>query len=102
MHQTVDAFFDFDERAEIRHVADPALHHRPHAVAVLDRGPGIRLQLLESQRNAALLRVDLEHHRLHLIARLHHLRGMLHAPRPGHLADVDQPFDAGSNSTKAP
>ncbi len=31
---------------------------------------------------------------LHLIARLHHLRRMLHAPRPGHLADVDETFDS--------
>ena len=29
MHQPVDAFFDFDERAEIGHVAHPAFHHVP-------------------------------------------------------------------------
>ena len=38
--------------------------------------------------------MHLEHHGFHLVARLHHLGGMFHAPRPGHLADVDQAFDA--------
>ena len=94
MHQAVDAFFDFDEGAEIGHVADAALHHRAHAVAAVDGGPGVRLELLQAERNAAVLGMHLEDHGFHLIARLHHLGGMLHAPRPGHFADVDQPFDA--------
>ena len=56
--------------------------------------PRIRLKLLQAQRNAAFLRVHVEHHGFHLVAHVHQLRRMLHALRPGHFADVDQAFDA--------
>ena len=38
--------------------------------------------------------IDVEHDALDLIADVDQLRGMLHALGPGHLADVDQTFDA--------
>ena len=40
VNQAVDALFNFDECAEIGHIADPAFHHRADAVAAVDGGPG--------------------------------------------------------------
>ncbi len=51
--------------------------------------------LLQAERNPPLLGVNLEDDGFHLVVRLHHLRRMLHAPRPGHFTDVDEAFDAG-------
>ena len=39
--------------------------------------------------------VDAEHHRVHGVADVQDLRRVLDALAPRHLADVDQPFDAG-------
>src|ERR1700746_3771626 len=39
--------------------------------------------------------MHVEHDSFNLIARLHHFRWMLHAPRPCHLADVNQTLDSG-------
>ena len=56
--------------------------------------PGIRGELPHSQRDASLLRVHIKNHALDLISNIDQLRGMLHALGPGHLADVNQPFDS--------
>src|SRR5215472_12413755 len=93
VHEAVNAFFDFDEGAEVGHVAHPPFYNRTHAVAAVDGGPRIRLKLFEAERNAAFFRVHFQHDCLNLVARLDHLGRMLHAPRPGHLADVNQTFD---------
>ena len=53
VHQPVDAFFDLNEGAELGHVPDAALDHRTDAVALFNRGPGIRLQLLQTQERCA-------------------------------------------------
>src|SRR5438552_17845543 len=90
MHQPVDPLLDLDESAEIRHATDPALDHRADAVTLLYRAPRIGLELLESEGNPPLPRMQIEHNRLHLIAWLYDLGGMLHPPRPRHLAHVDQ------------
>src|ERR1017187_8949608 len=95
VHQAVDALLDFDEGAEIGHVAHESLHHAAPAVAAVDGGPGIGFELFETERDAAVLGVHFQHHGFHRIARLHHLGRMFHAPRPRHLADVYEPFHAG-------
>src|ERR1035437_7597377 len=95
VHQAVDTLLDFDEGAEIGHIAHAALYHAAHAVAFVDGSPGVGFELFEAQRDAAVFRVHLQNHSFHLIARLDHLGGMFHGPRPGHLADVDEAFHAG-------
>ena len=60
MYQPVDAFFDFDEGAEIGHIPNPAFDDASHAVAFIDRGPGIGLELLETERNPAVLGMQLK------------------------------------------
>src|ERR1035438_7866629 len=92
--QPVDSVFDFDERAEVGQVADFAFHHRAHRELLVQTFPGIRFQLLQTQADAAFLRIYVQHHGLNLVVNVDQLGGMLHALRPGHLADVYQPFDA--------
>src|SRR6185437_3413058 len=93
--QALHALLDFDERAKIGEVADLAGHQRADRIFFRGRFPGIRQRLLQSERDAALVRPHLDHRHFHLFANLHDLRGMLHALRPAHLADVNQAFDAG-------
>ena len=56
--------------------------------------PGIVLELLHAERDAAIVRVDREDDRVDLVAGLDHLRRMLHPLGPGHFGDVDEAFDA--------
>ena len=92
--QAVDAVFDLDEGAEVGEVADLAFDDGAHRELLVQGLPGIGLKLLQAEGDAALLRVHVQHHGFHLVADVDQLRGMLHALRPGHLADVDQAFDA--------
>src|ERR1035441_694176 len=94
VHQAVDAFLDFDEGAKIGHIAHAALDHAAHAVAAVDGGPGVGFELFEAEGDAAVPGMHLQNHGFHLIAGPDHLGGVFHAPRPGHLADVDEAFHA--------
>ena len=93
--KSVDALLDLDERAEIGQFADPAFDHGADGVAIRDRGPRIGFELLHAERDAAVFRLHIQNHGLHLIAHLDDLARVLHAPAPGHLRDMDQTFDAG-------
>ena len=56
--QAVDAVFDLDEGAEVGEVADAALDDGADRVLVLELLPGIVLELLHAERDAAVVRVD--------------------------------------------
>ena len=92
--QAVNAFLDFDERAEIGEVAHPALDRGAHRILVMQRVPGIGGQLPHAERDAPLLRIHAQHDAIDLIANVDQLRRVLDALGPGHFADVDQAFDA--------
>src|SRR5690554_3148285 len=94
MHETVDTARQTDEHAEVRDRLD--LPRDPIALLVVLRelGPRVRLALLEAQRDAAAVLVDVEHHDLHLVADLHDLVRVHVLVRPVHLGDVDQTLDA--------
>src|SRR5467141_100661 len=92
--QAVDTVFDLDERAEVGEVAHASFDLRSNREFLVQAVPGIGGKLAHAQRNAALGRIHVEHHALHLVADIDQFRGMLHALRPGHLADVHQAFDA--------
>src|SRR3954471_18673921 len=92
--QSVDAVFDLDERAELGEVADFAFDSRADGILIMELLPWVGGELLHAERDAALGGVHVEHHGLDLVANVDDLRGVLHALRPGHLADVDQAFDA--------
>src|ERR1700733_15734369 len=94
MQQAVDAFFNLDERAKIGELAHSPFYHRSGGVTIRPRGPGIRFELLDAERNTPVPRLNVQHHRFHLIAGFHHFAGMLHPAAPGHLRDMDQTFHA--------
>ncbi len=93
--QAVDAFFDFDEGAEIGEFAQAAFDDRADAVAVLDGGPGIGFQLFDAERYAFLARFYFENYDFDAIANLDDFGGVFEAARPGHLGNMDEAFDAG-------
>src|SRR5581483_6993332 len=101
MHQAVDAFFHFDERAEIGQLAYAPFNDGADGVTLRHGGPGIGLQLLDTERDAAVLRLHIEHYGFYLVADFDHFARMLHAPAPGHFGDVDQPLDAGLQLDKS-
>ena len=63
--------------------------------------PGIRAALLDTQRDATAVFVDVEHHDLHLIAHGNDLRGVNVLVGPVHLGHVHQTFNAFLDLGKA-
>ena len=102
MHQTVDIAVEAHEHAEIRNGLD--LADDVVALVVVDREviPGIRLTLLDAERDAPALLIDVEHHHLDLVVERHHPARMDVLVGPVHLGYVHQPLDASSISTKHP
>jgi hypothetical protein len=60
------------------------------------------LALLDAERDAATLLVDVQHHDFDFVADLHDLGRVDVLVGPVHLGDVHQAFDALSISTKQP
>ena len=89
MHEPFDAGQDLDEGAERDDLGDLALDLVALVVGVEHLLPGIRLRLLEAERDALALAVDVEHADVHLLADLEHL-GRVVDVAPGELGDVDQ------------
>ena len=73
--EPVDAVLQFNEGAERGHLGDLALHDVPDLEEAVDVGPGIDGQLLHSEADALLLRVDVEHDRVDLVALLQDFGG---------------------------
>src|SRR5215831_4439650 len=97
VHQTLDALLQLDEGAEVEDLEDLAVDDLADRVVVGDPIPRVGDELLDPEADLgllAVLRVDVEHDRLDLVALLVHLRRVLDALRPRHIADVDQAVDA--------
>src|SRR5271155_4013749 len=94
VHQAVDAVLDFDKRAEVSQVSHPALDCRADWIFFMQSIPGIGRELTHAQRNAALLRMHIQHYAVDVVADIHQFGRMLHAFGPRHFADVYQSFDA--------
>src|SRR5437763_8713131 len=95
VHHAVDIAGQPDEEAELGDVAHLALDRVADRV-LLDEGvPRIRHHLLQAEADAALLRVDIEHHHLDLLAGRDDLAGMHVLFGPAHLGDVDKTLDPG-------
>src|SRR5258706_5881801 len=92
--QTVDVFFNLDERAELGEVADLALDLRADRILLGQLVPRIGLHLLEAEGDAPRRGIDAEDHRVHRVADVENLRRVLDALAPRHLGDVDEPLDA--------
>src|SRR5579864_2589013 len=67
VHQSIDAFLDFYESAEIGQLAHAALHHRADRVAFRHRGPRIGLELLDAQRHTPFFGLYIQHDRFNLV-----------------------------------
>src|SRR5262245_33004420 len=94
VNQSVDSVFNLDERAEVGEIAYAPFNGRVDGIFLVQALPRVRLELLESERNATLTRIHVKHHALDLVADVEHLGRMLHALGPRHLAYVDQSFNA--------
>src|SRR5207249_2036075 len=89
------------EEPEVRDALDLALDVRADGMIDADHLPGVRLGLLQAERDPAVDRADVEDLDLDLLPRLKQLRGVGHALGPGHLGDVDQPVDAAKVDERA-
>src|SRR5262245_60321677 len=92
--QPFDPLRELHERAEVRHPDDLPFDGVADVVLLEELVPDVGLELLEAQREALVLRVDVEHHRLDGVALLQGLRRVLQALAPRHVRDVDQAVDA--------
>src|SRR5579863_726134 len=93
MNQPLDAGQQFDESSvvgEADHASDGAISHLEFRGHLL---PRVRLKLLESQRDAILLRRVLQHLHLDFLADLHDL-GRMRDAAPRQVRDVQQPIHA--------
>ena len=92
--EAVDLLFDLDERAELGEVANLALNLRADRILLGQLVPGVVLDLLQAERNAARCRIHAEHHRVDGVADVEDLRRVLDALAPRHLGNVNEAFDA--------
>src|SRR5580765_6680958 len=90
VHEPFDPRHDLDEGAEGDDLRDLALDLVALVVGLEHLLPRIALRLLEPERDALALAVDVEHLDLHVLADLEHLGRMVDVA-PGELGDVDQP-----------
>src|SRR5581483_6061572 len=89
MNEALDPREDFDEGAERDHLRHLALHDVALLVALEHLLPRIGLRLLQAERDALALAVDVEHLDLHLLADLEDLGRMVDVA-PRQLGDVDE------------
>src|SRR5258708_4761357 len=93
VHQTLDARLQLDERAVVGDAHDLALHPRADRVLLGHVLPRVALELLEAERDALALPVDVQHLDLELRADLHEL-GRMRDAAPRHVGDVQQTVHA--------
>ena len=93
VHEPLDAREDLDEGAERDDLRHAALDDVALAVALRDLLPRIVLRLLEAERDALAVAVDVEHLDLHRLPDLEHLGRMVDV-RPRELGDVDEAVHA--------
>ena len=89
MHEPLDSFLELHKRAVGKNIDGPAGDLRTDGVFGLDAGPGTFGLLLEAERNALLLFVDLENLDLDFLVDRHDFRRMVDAP-PTHIRDMEE------------
>jgi hypothetical protein len=93
VHQAVDAAVQADEDAEVGDRLDLAPTLSPGCSSRRTPSTGC-LALLDAERDAAALLVDVQHHDFDFLAGLHDLRRVDVLVGPVHLGHVHQAFDA--------
>src|SRR5437764_3690312 len=89
----VDVAGQPDEQAELGDVADLALDRATDRVLFGKRLPRVRHNLLQAKADPPLLRIDVEHHHLDLLAGRDDLAGVHVFLGPAHLGDMDEALD---------
>ena len=92
VHQTLNTLFDFGKTAIVGEVGDLGDNRATLGVAAGDLYPRVLAQLLEAQRYAVALAIELEDFDIHFLSDFHDLARVLDA-LPGHIGDVQQPVD---------
>src|SRR6185295_11861173 len=93
VHEALDTREDLDEGTERDDLGDAALDDVVLTVRVDDLLPRVRLRLLETERDALPVAVDVEHLDLHRLTDVEHLGRVVHMA-PAELGDVDQTVHA--------
>src|SRR5262245_60523684 len=92
--QSLDAFFDAYEQAEVGHAGDLALDLGAHRMAIGDDFPRIVGQLLDAERKALVLHIHAEYPGFDHVALLEQLGWMLDFLSPVQVRDMNQTIDA--------
>ena len=92
VYQTLNTLFDFGKAAIIGEVGDLGDNTATLGVAAGDLYPRVLAQLLEAQRHAVALAIELEDFDIHFLSDFHDLARVLDT-LPGHIGDVQQPVD---------
>ena len=90
----VDVAVEADEQAELGLVLDLALDLAADRMVAREGLPRVLQRLLEAERDAALGRIDLEHHHVDFLRGRQDLAGMHVLLRPRHFRNVDEALDA--------
>ncbi len=93
MHQTLDTLFQLGEAAVVGEVGDASHDAGAFRITSLDGDPWVFAQLLQTQRYAVALAVELQHLDIDLVADVDDLGRMLDT-LPGHIGDVQQTIHA--------
>ena len=93
VYQTFDTFLNFNKATVVSNVRDFTHNACAFWVPTSDVDPRVFAELLETQRNAIALPVELQNLYFQFIANVHHLGRMLDA-LPRHVGDVQEAVDA--------
>src|ERR1700734_1066660 len=93
MDEPFDALLELNERAVVCDRQDAAMNLGADWITLRSVEPRIGRQLLEAQRDALLLFVELEHLDLDLVADVHQIAGVGETA-PAHIGNMEQTVDS--------
>src|SRR5262245_54076645 len=102
VHEAVDPLLELHEQAEVGDALHLAPHPAAHGMVDTHELPRVGFGLLEAERDAAIVGVDVEDLDVDLLPDLEELRGMRDPLRPRHLGDVHQTLEAGLDLDECP
>ena len=97
MAKTLKIVIELDERAEVGEAGDLAANHVAGLMFGGELLPGVRLEILDGQRQSPVLAVDTGDHRVDLLSFLQDLARVLDATGPGNVRNVNQAINAVFN-----
>ncbi|KEP72123.1 hypothetical protein HR12_28240, partial [Microbacterium sp. SUBG005] len=93
VHQTFNAFFDFNEAAVVSQVGNATSQFSTFWVTLSDSYPWIFAQLFQAEGYTSTLAVELQHFNSDFVAHVHDFAWVLNA-FPRHVGDVQQAINA--------